>query len=153
MKNLPTLPTTLFFILLTACGPSALTKKEMKVILHRQNQMLAEAFKAGDAEKLSMMYTDSAKLYPNRDDIFIGRQAIKAFWEKDMAVAKLQEMNTQTLTVDGNKDIIYETGKSTSKILYKDSIYIVTVKFANVWCLQPNGDYRLDVDIWNDVKK
>jgi len=124
----------------------------MRDILHTQNEALGSLFKAGDAEKLAMMYSDSAKLCPNGADIYIGRNAIHNFWKQAMTGSKLLEMNTQTLTVDGNRDVIYETGKTTSKILFKDSVLTFNVKFANVWRRQKDGTYLLDVDIWNSLE-
>lgn len=123
----------------------------MKKILHERNEKLGELFKAGNADELVKMYSDSAKLCPDGADLFIGREAIRGFWSKAMEGSKLQEMNTQTLTVDGDANVIYETGKTTTKILIQDSVYTSTVKFANVWRRQSDGTYLLDVDIWNKV--
>jgi len=55
--------------------------------------------------------------------------------------------------VDGDINVIYETGKTTTKTLYKDSVYTSKVKFANVWKRQADGSYLLDVDIWNAIDK
>jgi len=63
------------------------------------------------------------------------------------------KMETLVLTVDGDKNMIYETGKAFSQILFNDSIYHAQVKYINVWRRQPDGGYKLDVDFWNrDVK-
>jgi ketosteroid isomerase-like protein len=139
-------------LLFVACQPAELSKQEMRDILHSRNEELGSLFKAGDAEKLSMIYSDSAKLCPNGADLYIGRNAIRDFWEQAMEGSKLVEMNTETLTVDGNHEVIYETGKTTSKILFKDSVMTFHVKFANVWRRQKNGTYLLDVDIWNSLQ-
>jgi ketosteroid isomerase-like protein len=131
-----------------------LSKEDMKRILHERNQALGECFKSGDAGKLALMYTDSAKLCANGEkEIYVGRAAIEAFWKKGMEDTELLEMTTETLTIDGNEDVLYETGKTTTKTLYKDSVYLFEVKFANVWKHQPNGKYLLDVDIWNSVSR
>ncbi|MFZ6008881.1 MAG: YybH family protein [Bacteroidota bacterium] len=143
-------------LLLSACQQShpSISKAEMKEILHRQNEKLGTCFKEGDAAKLAAMYADSAKLCPNgAGEVYIGRTAIEKFWSGAMASSKLLEMKTETLTIDGNEEVIYETGKTTSKVLYQDSVYESTVKFANVWKKQANGDYLLDVDIWNEIKR
>jgi ketosteroid isomerase-like protein len=134
-----------------SCQERSLSKKEMLAILHERNEKLEEHFKSGNLDKLSMMYCDSAKLCADRADIYIGREAIKNFWKEASAGSKLLEMNTETLTVDGNADIIYETGRTSTKVLYKDSVYVSKVKFANVWKRQNDGTYLLDVDIWNSL--
>lgn len=136
---------------LAACQPSLLTDKQMRAILHERNEKLGQLFKEGDATALSLMYTDSAKLCPDGADIYVGRDAIRKFWAEANAGSQLLEMATQTITVDGTADVIYETGKTVTKSLYKDSVYTFRVKFANVWRKQPNGEYLLDVDIWNNL--
>jgi ketosteroid isomerase-like protein len=145
---------TAFFLglmVFSACQ-SELSKADMKKIIHERNEKLGELFKKGDAAELSKMYSDSAKLCPDGADLFIGREAIRNFWNNAMEGSTLQEMNTQTLTVDGDANVIYETGKTTTKILIKDSVYTSTVKFANVWRKQTDGTYLLDVDIWNSIQ-
>jgi ketosteroid isomerase-like protein len=139
--------------MLPACREHSLSKTEMRSILHERNEKLGEYFKAGDIEKLVTMYSDSAKLCPNGADIYIGRESIRKFWTAASEGSKLLEMNTETLTVDGNADLIYETGKTTTKTLYQDSVYVSTVKFANVWKKQADGSYLLDVDIWNSLAR
>lgn len=143
----------ILMLLLSACREQQLSSAEMRAILHERNEKLGEYFKTGDATKVVTMYADSAKLCPNRvGEIYIGREAILKFWEEDLKGSKLLEMTTETLTINGNRDVIYETGKTTTKTLYKDSVYVTTVKFANVWKRQLDGNYLLDVDIWNAVK-
>jgi ketosteroid isomerase-like protein len=132
-----------------------LTKAEMRKIVDDNNLKLKEYFEKQDIENLANMYCDSAKLSPNGGNFVIGRDSIKAFWAEDFKTSKVLDMQTNTLTVNGNSNVIYETGKTTSKILYMDSVYIPTVKFINVWVKQANGKFLLDVDFWNkdEVKK
>jgi ketosteroid isomerase-like protein len=130
-------------------GVQKISKDEMLKIVESRNVKLGEYFKAGDAEKLSLMYSDSAKLCPDGSKFVNGRDSIKAFWAESFKTSKTMDMITNIYTIDGNKDIIYETGKASSKILYNDSLYNVTVKYINVWNRQSNGDYLLDVDFWN----
>jgi ketosteroid isomerase-like protein len=152
MKYIAVIPLLLFVV---ACRQEKLSKTEMRNVLHQQNEKLGEYFKAGHAAQIATMYSDSAKLCPNRNtEVYIGRDAIKKFWaEASSDGSKLQEMTTETLTVDGDINVIYETGITTTKTLYKDSVYTSKVKFANVWKRQPDGNYLLDVDIWNAVKE
>lgn len=137
---------------LLACQEHSLSNAEMRTILHERNEKLGEYFKSGDVDKLVTMYADSAKLCPNRaGEIYIGREAIRKFWAAASEGSKLLEMKTETLSVDGNSDVIYETGITTTKTLYQDSVYVTSVKFANVWKKQKDGTYLLDVDIWNAI--
>jgi len=148
--NLLVLLFTLMFVIVS-CNKDVqkLSKDEMIKIIEIRNAKLGEYFKAGDAEKLSLMYSDSAKLCPDGSKFVNGRDSIKAFWAESFKTSKTIDMVTNVYTVNGDRDIIYETGKANSKIMYNDSLYNVTVKYINVWSRQSNGDYLLDVDFWN----
>lgn len=141
------------FILIafTACKQQSeeISKDELRRIVEEQNSLLGNNFIAGNADNLASLYTESAKLCPDGMNFIHGRDSIKMFWANDFKTSKTLEMKTKVFTVDGNLDIIYETGKSSSKILYNDSIYCVTVKYINVWRKQPDGCYQLDIDFWN----
>ena len=112
-------------ITILSCNNSSmeLTKSEMQKILEERNTLLGNCFKEGNAEKLSQMYSPEAKLCPNGYHFVHERDSIKAFWEDDFKTSKVISMSTSTETIDGNHDIIYETGITTSEILYNDSIY------------------------------
>jgi len=124
----------------------------MRSIVESRNEQLAECFKSGDVERLALMYSDSAKLCPNGYHFIYGRDSIKAFWAEDFKTSKTIEMHTNILTIDGNIEVIYETGLATSNIIYNDSIYNPTVKYINVWRRQSDGSYLLDIDFWNKPK-
>lgn len=126
-----------------------ISKTELKTIVEKQNKALESCFKEGNVTKLANMYTDSAKLSPNGSHFIIGRDSIKAFWMEDFKSSKVLKMATKVLTIDGNENLIYETGITVSEILYNDSVYHPRVKYINIWRKQPDGNYKLDVDFWN----
>lgn len=137
-----------------SCKEEKPSAAKMREILHERNEKLGAFFKEGNAEKLASMYTDSAKLCPNGTyEIFVGKQTIKNFWSRAMKDSQLLDMETQTLTVDGSGEYIYETGRTRTKVKYQDSVFVTEVKFANVWKRQTDGSYLLDVDIWNAISK
>ena len=141
--------------LLVSCNKSAtqeISSIELRSIVKKQNSELESCFKEGNAEKVAGLYTDSAKLSPNGGDFVVGRSKIKDFWANDFKSSKLIDMSTEVLTVNGNKEIIYETGKTRTKFIYKDTIYTTSVKYINVWIKQKDGKYKLDIDFWNKDK-
>ena len=154
MQNFISIITLLLsIILISSCKSQTkehkISKEGMEAIVKKQNALLTTYFKTGNAEKLASLYTDSAKLSPNAGDFVIGKENIKAFWKKDFESSQLLEMETKVFTTEGTEAIIYETGKTTTKTLYQDSVYKFTVKYINVWVKQPDGNYQLDVDFWN----
>jgi ketosteroid isomerase-like protein len=135
---------------ITACQPAKLSESELKEILHQQNEKLEAAFKSGDVEKLALMYSPEAKLSGDGEaEIHTGRDAIKKFWATAMEGSQLVDMETSTQSIDASGDVIYETGKVTSKVKYQDSVYTSTAKYVNVWKKQPDGSYLLEIDTWN----
>lgn len=144
----------LVLVLIISCdNEKSISEEEMKAIVENCNAKLGECFKLGDADKLAEMYAPSAKLSPNGYNFVFGRDSIKKFWTEDFKTSKVVEMITDVKTIDGDREVIYETGISSSKILFEDSLYHVTVKYINVWRKQPEGKYLLDVDFWNSTKR
>lgn len=142
-------------LLFVSCKQNSktLSKAELRAIVEKQNAVLENCFKDGNANQLADMYADSAKLSPNGDHFIKGRDSIRVFWTKDFKSSKVLKMETNVLTVDGDENFIYETGIAVSEILYNDSVYRPRVKYINVWCKQPDGKYKLDVDFWNKDAK
>jgi len=142
-------------LLLVSCKQNSKTisKTVLRAIVEKQNEALESCFKAGNANQLADMYADSAKLSPNGDHFVTGRDSIRVFWMEDFKTSKVLKMETKVLTVDGDENFIYETGIAVSEILYNDSLYRPQVKYINIWCKQPDGTYKLDVDFWNKDDK
>ena len=143
----------LIVVSLLSCQNQSLSKEEMTKIVKAGNDRLTYLFKKGNADSLALMYTSEAKLSLNGYDFSNGRNAIHQLWKEDMVNSKVLEMTTKTLTVDGNKEVIYETGKTLLKLTFKDSVFTTSIKYCNIWRWQPDGSYKLDVDFSNADKK
>lgn len=149
IKSFLVLIAVLLFFFSCNSNQKPLSKKQLHQLVKEQNEKLGKCFTTLNIDALAEMYTDSAKLSPNGNDFIFGRANIKAFWAHDFEISQVKEMKTEILTIDGNEDIIYETGKTNSKILYNDSIYDIHIKYINVWRRQTDGTYKLDIDFWN----
>ena len=143
----------IFALGLLSCQSQSLSQEEMMRTVNLGNDRLTYLFKKGDADSLALMYTSEAKLSLNGYDFSNGRNAIHQLWKEDMVNSKVLEMTTKTLTVDGNKEVIYETGKTLLKLTFKDSVFTTSIKYCNIWRWQPDGSYKLDVDFSNADKK
>lgn len=141
-------------LILVSCNQSKhLTDEQMQKIVHDRNSALEKAFLDQDTSQLSKVYASDARLSPNGDDFYVGRDAILKFWADDFSSSKLTNMTTTTLSVEGGEDVIYETGIARTETAYQDSIYHGVVKFINVWKRQPDGSYQLAIDFWNSPKQ
>ena len=139
--------------IVSACQNKTLSKDEMTRIVNSGNDRLGHLFKKGDADSLALMYTSEAQLSLSGYDFATGRDAIHQLWKEDMISSKVLEMNTKTLTIEGTKDVIYETGKTFLKLSYKDSTFTTSLKYCNIWRLQADGTYKLAVDFSNSDKR
>ena len=140
-------------VLVSCSAPTnTLTIEEMRELVRIHNDRLGHFFVKGDADSLGLLYGQEARLCLNGIDFVSGRNAITEFWKKDMRATKTNSMRTETLTVSGVKDVVYETGRTFLNITYADSTFDLTVKYCNVWRRQPDGKYLLDVDIANRDK-
>lgn len=128
-------------------------QEDLEKITHDNNALVEKYSLEGNAAKLSGMYDANARLCPNGDDFYIGREAIFSFWSNALAEEKITRMETITMSVSGNADVIYETGITYSESVAEDSVHKSTVKFINVWRRQKDNSYKLAVDFWNNPQK
>ncbi|MBL0745138.1 YybH family protein [Chryseolinea lacunae] len=148
---------TTFFLaaalgVLSQCATKEFSGEDLKRIAKKNNDALGRFFMTGNADSLALMYGEQATLCPNGDDFVKGRDNIRKFWADDMKTTKTLAMETETITVSGTREVIYETGRTHLNIQYGDTTFQTTVKYCNVWREQPDGTYRLEVDIWNRDK-
>ena len=150
MKNLIMI-LVLTFISLQCTKNDFLTIKEMKNIVDKNNDKLGRFFIMGNPDSITSMYSENAVVAPNGDDFYVGLNQILNMYKSD-SESKILKMRTETMNVTGNKEIIYETGKTYLTISLPDTVYDTHIKYCNVWKLQDDGSYKLDVDIWNRDK-
>ena len=142
----------LILISLRCTQNDTLTAKDMKTIVDRNNDKLGEFFILGNPDSIASMYSKNAVVSPNGDDFYVGFQQILDMNKIDTKEAKILKMRTETMHVNGNREVIYETGKTYLTISLQDTTYDTHIKYCNVWKLQKDGSYKLDVDIWNRDK-
>lgn len=128
---------------------SPLSKDEMIRIVKELDKQFSTGVQKKDSAFLTSIYTDSAQyVQPNRA-IFSGHQEIAKDWGgflrlKEKPIDLVLNINE----VRGNRDIIYETGMGYT--LLADSSQW-NFNYVNVWCLQPDGKYKLDVDTYTPL--
>lgn len=113
-------------------------------------------FNKGITEKnpvlISKIYTDSALYVQDNEKILIGTDQILEQWRKDIFELGLQNMILDPIRISGNREIIYESGlgKSLIKGANDKEPWLYTFKYVNVWVLQTDGSYKLDIDCYNN---
>ncbi|GHN00676.1 hypothetical protein WSM22_21650 [Cytophagales bacterium WSM2-2] len=100
--------------------------------------------KTRDLTLLTNIYSDSARYVAANREVFVGKKKIGEDW------AEFLKLNTVDLIlninyVSGTREVIYETG--TGYTQYDDSTKW-DFNYVNVWRLQKNGSYKLEVDTY-----
>jgi len=105
------------------------------------------AYNAGDAAALAEMYAEDAKLMPQGGDIVNGRAAIQEFWAAEIAATPEGVTNAlETVEVHGSGDMAYEIGRFSATV---EGEVIGEGKYLVAWQQQPDGSWKIVVDIWN----
>lgn len=129
---------------------SYLSKEEMLKIVKKNDDLFSEGVKTKNTKMLADIYSDSAQyVQPNRA-ILVGKDSIRADWEQFIALKeKPADLILNIHDVRGNREIIYETGDGYT-LLADSSKW--KFNYVNVWRLQKDGLYKLEIDTFNDLK-
>ncbi|HEX5765788.1 MAG TPA: SgcJ/EcaC family oxidoreductase [Woeseiaceae bacterium] len=117
-----------------------------RAAIDEANARLIALQKQGNAEGMGDMYTDDAILLPSGAERADGREAIQAFWAKNLGSGVEEvELKTETLESLGD-DLVYEIGSY--KTTPKDA-EPVTGYYLVLW-KRVDGRWKLHVDIFNE---
>jgi uncharacterized protein (TIGR02246 family) len=109
------------------------------------NQRFGRAFSGGDiAATVDTAYTRDARVLAPGGDMIEGRDAIREFWPAAAAQLGVTAVQLETIELRPMGDGICEIGRGTLTAAAGEQI----VKYVVVW-KQEDGDWRIDVDIWN----
>jgi len=133
---------------LMGCRPTE-NLETAKEKIKQQNEKLEQVVLSKNTDLLKEVYADSAYFLSPGDGVVHGRDSILTLWKMDLD--RIVEMKSHSLEVNGSADCLFEVGIVETKIRSAagDSIATHRAKYNNVWIRQPNGEYRLMVDIFN----
>ncbi|MBI4469843.1 MAG: DUF4440 domain-containing protein [Acidobacteria bacterium] len=105
-----------------------------------------KAYNAGDAGAVAVLYTEDGVVMPPNEAATIGRKAIQAYIEKDIAANKGSSLEIESLESSKSGDLGFARGAwrmkdSTGKILDEGKWIEVRKKVGGQW--------RIYRDIWN----
>jgi ketosteroid isomerase-like protein len=126
---------------------TSLSKTEMLKIVKENDNKFSIGIKRKDATYITDIYTDSAQYVQPKQNILVDKDSIRKDWEDFIALKeKPVDLILIVRDVRGDSEIIYETGKGYT--LLKDSTKW-EFNYVNVWRLQNDGSYKLEVDAYN----
>ena len=117
--------------------------------IDRANAQFMDAFKRGDMDAVSDVYTRDAQLLPPDSAIVRGRTAIKEFWTGARQMG-IREASLETLDFHQAGDTGYEIGLYTLRIQPDGGDESQAEgKYVVVWRRDADGAWKWAVDIWN----
>ena len=120
------------------------TMEDARSRIEAANREFISAFKRGDADGISKLYTKEAQLLPANSDFVKGTEAIGKFWRGAMDMG-LTDAVLQTIEVEEHGDTAIEVGQY--KLFVAGGIQADQGKYIVVWKNEA-GPWKLHRDIW-----
>jgi ketosteroid isomerase-like protein len=149
------IPFVCLTILFTSCQQAGnanqpMSKGEMLKIVKDNDFKFSTGIRTKNALLLAEIYTDSAQYVQNHRRILMGKDSIRKDWENFIALkSNPVDLILIPHEVRGDREIIYETGEGYT-LLADSSKW--EFNYVNVWRLQNDGSFKLDIDIYNELK-
>ena len=102
-----------------------------------------EAFRNGDADSISLMYTEDAEFFIPGAPVLEGGQAIHEAWKKIVGPGG-NTLRTVVREVQGSGDLAYDTGHFTA--IAANGGVINAGKWIVVWKRQSTGEWKIHRD-------
>ena len=141
--------TTTFATWKIDCKKELNTTSDLDII--KQNiSKFSRAYMDGDIRSLTDLYTIDGKIFPNNRKILSGKSALNLYWTIPEGVKILHHKATP-IDIQIENNTAYDYGYYEGKTLTKDQKEISWKgKYIIVW-KKINGNWKIDLDIWNNV--
>ena len=124
--------------------------EEVRAIIEAQNAKYMAAFKEKDATSIAALHTEDVTIMAPGRQIVKGRNETEQLLTEDFQ-AGANEIYFKTLEVTVNGDTAYELGFHTVTV-HSESKEIIADggHYVVIWKRQPDGNWLVHVDIWNN---
>jgi ketosteroid isomerase-like protein len=123
---------------------------DLKATIAELNTQWDKGLQNQDINIFLELYDENAHYLPNDAEAIQGNQAIAENWKNAFGIITGVTLNTESL--EGNKQILYETGNGTVEIANDSGGTDKSqFKYVNVWKLQADGSYKVVIDIFNSL--
>jgi uncharacterized protein (TIGR02246 family) len=118
----------------------------LRPVIEEHNRKMMEAFKRGDYLGVARFYADDATIFSYRGQKVRGREAIDKYWT---SISGAKDWKLEVIELGGDRETVYQIGRSTltAERNGKESTY--ACDFVVIWKRQPDGTYKIHVDIYN----
>jgi len=142
--------------LLLAAGCSSLhpfdPDAESQRLLRRDAEWADVAAAGTDVDRIASYWSDDAVVIPEGQPIVEGKAAIRAFVEASLRIPGFRiHWVSEKVTFSPDGKIAYMHGRNTMTMRdAKGSLVSIPGRGITIWRLEPDGQWRCVVDIWND---
>jgi uncharacterized protein (TIGR02246 family) len=108
-----------------------------------------DAVNAGDADAVVALLTDDAIMMPNNGDMVVGKEAVEQIWRAG-AASGFTIRDLRSVEVSSSGDIGYRVNSYFYGFVQEgtETDWHKT-KNVHIWRRQPDGSWKLHIDIWN----
>lgn len=131
-------------LLAVTLAASPARAEDVRKAVEAANSEFRAAVLAGDAQKLSELYTANARIIPPRAPIASGRAAIAEFWQ-GMIATNVKDLVLETHDVEAAGGLAIEDG---TVIITAADGTTSSSRYVVVWKSE-GGTWKLHRDIWN----
>ena len=125
--------------------------ENLKTTIQSRSENWGKAMRTKDISLLKDLYDQKAHYLPDGVNAIHGLDGIITYWTQSMDFIRDMELKMETL--EGTKELLYETGNVLVKVPDGQSGEIeLHYNYVNVWKLQADGSYKVVIDIFNNIK-
>jgi uncharacterized protein (TIGR02246 family) len=130
----------------SASGVAPITAED-RAAIEANGKLFAEAFKAGESDKLAALYTEDAVVYPPDEPAVTGREEIaKTF----AAFPPVKDFTEEILEIEGYGDMAYVRGTGVMTMAGPTGQDVVMRgKYIEIHRKQADGSWLMSRDIFN----
>ncbi len=145
----------LLVFLLTSCQTLHKNKNfdvaKLKPVIQQLSKQWNKGLEDKDINVFLNLYGKNAHYLPNEDSAIHGNENIAKYWQAAFGI--VSEINLNMESLQGNQDLLYETGNGTVKFINPaGGFYKSRFKYVNVWERQADGSYKVVIDTYNKLK-
>jgi uncharacterized protein (TIGR02246 family) len=125
--------------------------EDVRQAVEQADARMVKAFKAGDAAAIAALYGEDAKMLPPDATEVAGRRDIQQLWQ-GWIDGGLKDLRLEPTEVAASGELAYEIGNfSLQAPADNDAMATTTGNYLVVWKHGTDGQWRLQVDTWNEA--
>ncbi len=123
--------------------------KELIKTFNAASPKWSEAIQNNNVDYIINFYDENAIFCPDGENFVRGKKDIAKHWNR--AAKLIDDFSYQTLDINGNADLIYETGLAFSTYTLDGHQQTDTSKYLLVWKHIADDEYKILADMFNSL--